>query len=491
MNFKKNLLYKKYSTVLIRVERAPDELPNHPRHIHPPMDLKYIQSGLKAKFDKLPLLIDGWLLNSTTNELIRNVLSLNADIAVIRTNSPCIEESMEIGRELRSKGLFVIGVNRQGGFDSLFNDCFDIFLSGEPEKIVPEIVEFFIKSLNVQKNKCDGSSFGLKNSFNLAVEETKNMFSDKEDYLVENPDKLAFPIFNRDELNFYTFPFPLASGLYKKWGYVLATWGCPHNCFHCSGVVRKTHGKKYRKRSVKLVVNEIEALIDLGAEGIIFEDDSLFTDSDYIQKLCDEIVLRQLHFPWIAHARADHLINENVRSAARAGAVLLKVGVESGSDRIIEKIGKSPDGKEWIEKVKKGFSYLKKYKVGGVALFLVGAPDESIRDLLKSFALARKISPDYIQVQIFCLYHDTILYKRLHNNHALLNNLYHYSNQTDTNSNLSAQKLQKYQLIFYKMFYFRLSYILDHAIRYFWFYIKTASLKRIFLIVKWLLKSTG
>jgi radical SAM superfamily enzyme YgiQ (UPF0313 family) len=479
--------FKYYQSVLIRVERAPSELPGHPRHIHPPLELKYIQAGLYKYSQIMPLIYDGWLINSSPKETIRNILSLNAHIAVIKTSSPCIEESLKIGKALKQKGLFVIAINRQAHAGS-FDEYFDFFLSGESELIVPLIIRDFILDLARKSNYFDP----LSQTFIKAVKKIKNLYPLSGTYLVENPDDLPVPVFNKDELAMYPFPFPVACGPVEKWGYVMATRGCPHACLHCSGVVRKSWGRKYRKRNVKKIVSEIENLLAQGAEGIIFEDDSLFSDTAFFQSLCDEIVIRQVHFPWIAHARADHLTPVNVASAARAGAVLLKIGVESGSSKILQKIGKCRDGKRWLENVKKGFSLLKEFKIGGVTLFLVGAPDENIRDVLKSIALAKSIQPDYIQVQIFCLYPDTELAKHrpdidLKNN---LNNLYHYSDQSYTASNISPHELGRLQLLFYKIFYFRPSFILGHLLRYYAFYFKKGSLARLFKIITWMVKGS-
>jgi radical SAM superfamily enzyme YgiQ (UPF0313 family) len=296
----------------------------------------------------------------------------------------------------------------------------------------------------------------------------------REFFFVADPDKLPRPQFMRRELKAYPFPFPMPTGRHHRWGYVLSGWGCPHRCNFCSGVVRKTSGSTLRQRSPKLVVDEVASLLDLGAQAIIFEDDTLLTNRRTFLEICNEITRRGLRFPWIAHARADHLDEERVAAAARAGAALFKVGVESGSRRVIESLGKTPRGETWLECVEQAFALLHKYKVGAVGLFLIGSPDETREDIEESMKLALRIKPDYIQVQIFCAYPDSPYYINLSAEaSAAVNfgNQYHYATPTWTPSRVSPEELKQLQATFYKRFYLRPAFILRHVRRYWRFYL--------------------
>jgi anaerobic magnesium-protoporphyrin IX monomethyl ester cyclase len=449
--------------ILMRIEREPEEVTGHPRHIHPALDLKYIQAAISQTLWLEAELLDGWLHTWSPSRLVDEALTRKPPIAVLKAASPCIDESLTVGKALRQAGVITVAVGQQVSHLA-YQDCpgwreaFDIPVLGDPEEETPALV----------KRLYDGEPLAQ------VARPYLDALDRKEFYLVPDPDKLPQPLYTRRELKAYPFPFPMPTGRHRLWGYVLSGWGCPHRCNFCSGVVRKTSGEKLRQRSPKKVVDDIALQLDLGAQAIIFEDDTLLSNRRTFLEICNEITRRGLRFPWIAHGRADHLDEERVAAAAAAGAALFKVGVESGSQQVIERLGKTPHGETWLQRVQQAFDLLHKYRVGAVGLFLIGSPDETREDIEKSMELALRIEPDYIQVQIFCAYPDSPYYINLGTEASAqvnFGNQYHYATPTWTPSRVSPEELKELQATFYKRFYMRPKFIARHLRRYWRFYL--------------------
>jgi len=448
--------------VLVRIERAPEELTGHPRHIHPALDLKYIQAALAEKLGLTAPFLDGWLHPWSPSRLVAETLDRGPGIVVVKAATPCIDEAVEVGAALRRAGVITIAIGQQVSHVAYqscpgWHDAFDIPVLGDPEEEVPALIG---------RLRAGEPPAEVAPRYRQALER-------REPFFVPDPDRLPWPRFDRRELANYPFPFPMPTGRHNRWGYVLSTWGCPHRCTFCSGVVRKTSGTVLRTRTPRLIVDEIASLLRAGAEAIIFEDDTLLTRRDHFLGICHEIVRRKLRFPWIAHARADHLDAERVAAAAKAGAALFKVGVESGSPRIIRSLGKTPVGETWIGCVEQAFELLHRHRVGAVALFLIGSPGETVEDIEKSMELAIRIKPDYIQVQVFCAYPDSPYFiERGSQDGAPIHvgNQYHYATPAWSPSQVPPGELQRLQGVFYKRFYLRPSFIVNHLRRYGRFY---------------------
>jgi radical SAM superfamily enzyme YgiQ (UPF0313 family) len=204
----------------------------------------------------------------------------------------------------------------------------------------------------------------------------------------------------------YRFPFPLRGRPARYWGHVQSSWGCPSRCRHCTEVVRKSVGFHYRRRDPAAVAAEVARLAAAGADAICFEDDSLLADRRHFLALCAALEQLRPRVRWLASVRPDDLDAETVAAAARAGAALFKVGVETGAPRLAELIGKARDGHAWRARVVEVFGLLERAGIGSVALFLVGLPGETAAERALSFDLARRLRPDYLQLQRFTAYPD-------------------------------------------------------------------------------------
>jgi radical SAM superfamily enzyme YgiQ (UPF0313 family) len=463
-------------SVLIRVAPAPEAYSGHPQHRFPPLDLKYIQTAL----DGAPL-IDGWLADESPEALATRALETNPTVAIIKAASSCIERAVKVGRVLKDAGVLTIAVGQQVCHVTVrehpgWFEAFDIPVQGDPEEAIPGLIDRMTKG-----EPREGLIAEYRDRAHLP-------------FHVEAPDNLPVPKFAANELTAYPFPFALRTGTPTRWGYVLGAWGCPYQCRHCSQIVRKSTGSVLRKRSPAAVIDEVEGLLAAGAQAISFEDDTLLGDREGCLAICAEIIKRGLKFSWIANARPTELDAEVVDKLSQAGATLLKVGVESGSGRVIEALGKAASGADWIDASRNAFALLHRKRIGSVALFMIGSPGETMDEVKASVELAKALEPDYVQVQIFSLYPDIDLYAELSTNASGTPNAepFHYSTPGNSPSEIPAEKLLPVQSAFYKRFYLRFGFFFSHLAR-FWksYLLNPRSLFSGLATALWLTRSRG
>lgn len=456
---------KRSPVVLLRVDRAAGAHTGHPRHLHPALDLKYVQAALTHSLGEPVPLLDGWLRAFEVERFVAAALAHAPRVAVIRAVTWCLEESVRVAARLRAAGVVTIAVGQQvqhvakAGFAG-WDEAYDLFVPGEPEELAPRLVERVLRGEPPAALRA----------------ECEALRASGRPVLVEAPDRLVRPSVDARELAAYAFPFPLRGRPLVRWAYLLSAWGCPRPCRHCTAIVRKSVGRDLRVRSIASVVDEVLALQDSGAQAISFEDDSLFVRRGRFLELAEALERSGGGMPWMANARPDELDAERVAAAAAAGARMIKVGVDSGSPRMIEHLGKSPDGLAWVRATEEGFALLNRHGIGSVALFMVGMPDETPEDAESTLALARRIHPDYLQMQQYRAYPDVPMWDELPEAAQARAAEYHYLAPLAQCSRIPAQELPALQRRLYRGFYFRPGYIGRHVVRHWRHYLSPAGM---------------
>ena len=450
------------TVVLLRVDRAADRHTRHPRHLHPALDLKYIEAALTTAPNVVPVLLDGWLTPFCVDRMARTVLDLAPRIAVLRAVSWCLEESVALGARLRQAGVITVAVGQQVEHAQRvavpgWSAAFDLCLAGEPESLLPALLTPLITDLH------DGCAPAE------ALARTASRLKEAGQGVVDAPDCLPLPRYSAEELAAYPFPFPLPGHAPReRWGYVLTSWGCPRTCQHCTALVRRSVDRRLRTRAIASVVDEVEALRDAGADALYFEDDSLFVHKAHALALADMLIRRNINLPWLANARPDELDAERVAAAKGSGAALLKVGVDTGSPRLIEAIGKARNGEAWVAATQDSFARLRTQRIGSVAMLTVGLPGETEADAERSLALALRCHPDYLQVQAYRAYPDVALWPDLPESvrRQAANGEYHYAKGSNCSA-MADERLDSLAAQFYRRYYFRPAFVAWH-LRHSW-----------------------
>lgn len=161
---------------------------------------------------------------------------------------------------------------------------------------------------------------------------------------------------------------------------MMTSRGCPFRCVFCSMA-----GRKVRYRDPKRVVDEMVHIIDAyGIRGFNFLDGTLTANPKHIKELCENIIERDLNVKWWCESRVN--ISFDVLDLMKtAGCVSVQIGVESGSDRVLDRIRKNITRRQ----VKDFCRYCNSIGLYVKPLFMFSLPDEKLIDVLKTFELSK------------------------------------------------------------------------------------------------------
>lgn len=232
----------------------------------------------------------------------------------------------------------------------------DLIVRGEAEETILELVEALEKGRDLREVK--GITFREKGGF----------LSTPDRPLLRDLDSLPPPAWD-------LLPLARYRVLRGKVG-VLSSRGCPYGCIFCVG--HKMVGKKGRFRDPAKVVDEMEWLAKRGFTSIGIDDDLFTLRRGHALAICEELASRRLPITWHTFARVDTVDEELLGAMAKAGCTDLLYGVESGSQEILDGIGK----KITLEQVRKAVRMAENAGIRVFASFILGLPGET-RDSLK------------------------------------------------------------------------------------------------------------
>lgn len=197
---------------------------------------------------------------------------------------------------------------------------------------------------------------------------------------------------------------------------IITSRGCPYKCTFCS--VAPMWGNRVYFRSISNVLHEMKFLHDRhGKSTFIFQDDNFVLNRKRAIKFCESIDDEKLAIKWKCFGRINLMDEMLMEKMASSGCIQIRYGIESGSNKILEKIKKGFTIELAEEIVKKSLKYFPSVHVS----FMWGYPFETEEDFQQSLyymlkfknmgatVLSFLLSPLPIS-QIYTEYKDTIDY---------------------------------------------------------------------------------
>lgn len=168
---------------------------------------------------------------------------------------------------------------------------------------------------------------------------------------------------------------------------LMTSRGCPWACTFCGA--ETSWGRGFRGHSIPYVLDALESVLPrLRVKMVQVKDDTFTTNKKRVIELCRGIRERKLNFLWSCDTRVDVLSEELLYEMRLAGCQRLSLGVESGSQRILDAIHKRITKEEILEAVEMA----KKYGVH-VRFYMMlgnrGETAETFRETLEFLELAR------------------------------------------------------------------------------------------------------
>ena len=158
------------------------------------------------------------------------------------------------------------------------------------------------------------------------------------------------------------------------------------------------------------VIGEIEDLMSrFGTKGIYFINDNFTLRKEKTKELCNFMIEKKLNLEWVCDTRVDLVDDELLALMSKAGCKVIWFGVESGSEKVLQRIGRNTKP----EQVETAFKLCKKNGIKTACSFMLGLPDETLADMEVSLKFAKKLDPDYCMFNIFIAYPDSKLYNEM------------------------------------------------------------------------------
>ncbi len=197
-----------------------------------------------------------------------------------------------------------------------------------------------------------------------------------------------------------SIPFPALESLINlstyrpiDLGVVMTSRGCPYSCSYCG--VATIWGHETRFRSVDNVITEIVMLKEkYGVSYFSFRDASFTLDRRRVLRLCNRLIETGLDMEWECLTRCDLLDSEVIDAMKRSGCAAVRVGIESGSERLQREMRRSTD----LARVREAARLLHEHEMHWTAYFMFGVPGETRDTIEDSLRLIREINPCFVTV---------------------------------------------------------------------------------------------
>ena len=216
--------------------------------------------------------------------------------------------------------------------------------------------------------------------------------------IIENVDSKPFPARHLIDLSKYH------SVLNKKrTTSMLSSFSCPYRCTFCF----QPNGARWRARSAKNVVEEMEDIVRMGIGEIEVMDDTFTFGSQRVIDICLDIIRRKLKIDFNIRTRVDKVDEYMLQCLALAGCKRINYGIESYVPETLKTLKKGFQ----VEQINKAIAWTKEAGIEVQAYLMIGSPDESKKQMLQTINCANKSGADFAYYSITCPMPGTTMYK--------------------------------------------------------------------------------
>lgn len=416
----------------------------------PPTSLLYIATVLKKEGHDVNL-FDA-IVEKNSQEYIEKYIK-NCDIVIISTSTMSFNEDVDILYDLKkiNESLTTLVFGSHPTFmpyHSLKKDAVDVIIRREPEFIIRDLVNALER---------DGDSW--KSIRGIGYKDNGKMILNSFYPLIENLDEI--PFIDRGILPKNVEYFnPLVDRM--PFTTLMTSRGCPGRCTFCT--VPSFYGHKIRYRSSSIVLDELELIESQGYKEVWFRDETFTAFKKRNEEICRGIIGRDIDLTWICNARIGMVDKETMNSMKMAGCHMIKFGVESGVQRILDNINKGIK----VEETRCTFKLAHDVGMDTHGHIMLGNPGESKETIEETIKFVKDINPTTVSFGICTPYPGSGLFKYISTEHTEiedgtscdLSKLHETAFFNEFFTDLSSEELKYYVKKAYRSFYLRPRYII-------------------------------
>jgi radical SAM superfamily enzyme YgiQ (UPF0313 family) len=282
-------------------------------------------------------------------------------------------------------------------YDEVIKICshVDFLVRGEGEETILELVNVLQEYVNTKK----------KDNLSNDLSRIKGLSYRDNNQIVHNPSRPFIKDLN-------SIPYPARELLWNKntynsedMGLLMTSRGCPYNCFYCATSIWE---RKTRYRSINNVINEIKLVMDnYDTQQFTFKDDSFTVNRQRVIEFCDKLKEENLDISWDCNTRVDLIDEKLLRIMKSAGCNSIKVGIETGSDRLLKLINK----KTTLTQARKAAKLIRKAGIHWTGYFMMGLPSETKQETYQTLKFMRELRPDFASLSVYEPFPGTRLFE--------------------------------------------------------------------------------
>lgn len=337
----------------------------------PPTDLMYLaaiaeQCGYEAKIKDYSL----------GGDLIQDIREFQPDYLIANIATPTFKSDIMAVKAVKEllpkvttivKGAPFLTYNSNTIYENPF---IDYVIMGEPELTLKDILS------GVPNEEILGICY--RDNFQPVKNENRPFNN--------NLDALPFPARHLVNNDIYTRP---DNG--KVQAVIKVSRGCPFHCFFC--LATPVAGAKVRTRSAENIIAEIRECVEkYNIKNFLFWADTFNFDREWTMNLCQKISESGLKITWSSNTRANTMDDEMAKAMYKAGCRLVSIGVESGSQSILNNICK----RITLDDVRRTVKILKKNKIKIYNYFVIGLPWETEETVEETIKFAIELDSNFI-----------------------------------------------------------------------------------------------
>ncbi len=165
---------------------------------------------------------------------------------------------------------------------------------------------------------------------------------------------------------------------------------CPFQCSFCSETI---YWGKYRRKRAEQIVDELTRLYTKHKHQLFLMCDSLL--NPVATEVAEEFINSDFSIYWDGYLRIDKSTcdSENVLKWRRGGLYRARLGIESGSQHVLEAMGK----KIPIEQIKASISTLAHAGIKTTTYWVIGHPGETEEDFLLTLDMLEELKDDIFE----------------------------------------------------------------------------------------------
>jgi anaerobic magnesium-protoporphyrin IX monomethyl ester cyclase len=340
----------------------------------PPQDLIYLSGILDEEFSVS--VIDAIINKKPEEDVLKEVVNSGARALVFTTGTATMQSDIRLMESIKAEtGITIVA----------------------SAGILPFIAEEFLK-----RYECVDALLLDFTSPNIRVFLRKNaeldaplqgLIARKNGQFLKSIEKLPLtytvPVPRHDLFDFKKYRIPIARRF--PFTVVVTSLGCPHSCGFCTA---GAYG--YRTRDVDGVIEELRLLSRLGVKEILFQDPTFTINTNRVVEICSKMVENGFDFTWSCNADVKSFNEDKIKHMKAAGCHTVSLGIESGSDEILEKYSK----KITTDEIKSTIRMLNTYKIHVLGYFIIGLPGDDEESIRKTIDLAKELDIDFASFAI-------------------------------------------------------------------------------------------